>query len=53
VICQDDMTDKVEVEPFHRYDQKTLILPKSDQYKPNKDYLAQMFEGFKSSIGVN
>lgn len=35
---------------FHRYDQQTLILPKSDEYKPNKEYLAQMFEGFKSSI---
>lgn len=38
---------------FHDYDQKMLILPKSDQCKPNKDYLAQMFEGFKSSIEVN
>jgi putative restriction endonuclease len=38
---------------FHRYDQKILILPRSDHYKPNKDYLAQMFEVFKSSIDVN
>jgi putative restriction endonuclease len=38
---------------FHRYDQKTLILPKTDQYKPNKDYLARMFESFKSSIDIN
>jgi len=38
---------------FHDYDQKTLVLPKSDQCKPNKNYLAQMFESFKSSIETN
>lgn len=32
---------------FHRYDQKTLILPSSDQYKPNREHLAKMFEDFK------
>ena len=37
---------------FHRYDQKTLILPKSDQCKPNKEYLSQVFEDFKSRIAI-